>query len=73
MVETVVRCPYCVLENEFRAMLPMTRGKFGCASCGHLAVPGDTGFQCLCVRCAPMSVLIKRLHALDAEHAHPRK
>ena len=72
MVE-IVRCPYCVLENEFRPMLPMAQGKYGCASCGHLAVPGDATFQCLCVRCAPMSVLIKRLHSRSVEPAGSRK
>ena len=73
MVDTVVRCPYCVLENEFRPMLPMAQGKYGCASCGHLCAPTDGAFRCLCVRCAPMNVLIKRLHALEGAHAASRK
>jgi len=73
MVEMIVRCPYCVLEDEFRPMLPMTQGKYGCASCGHLAAPGDGAFHCLCVRCAPMSVLVRRLQDFDAEHTHSRK
>jgi len=40
MSEEIVRCPYCVMDSEFRLMLRQSRRKrFVCVSCGHTATP----------------------------------
>jgi transposase-like protein len=44
---TVVRCPYCVLDDEFRAMVARLGGRFVCNKCGHSAVPSEQGFHML--------------------------
>lgn len=54
MVETIVRCPYCV-DFERDAFMPMIEGfggKYVCARCGHAAVPASKAYQCACRRCA---------------------
>ena len=50
----VVRCPYCVLGDEFRAMTADGVGRYICAKCGHLAIPSDEKFLCRCVKCAAL-------------------
>src|SRR6266545_7465445 len=42
----VVRCPYCVSGDHFRPMTADGTGRYVCAKCGHLAVPGDQNFVC---------------------------
>ena len=40
MVEKMVRCPYCVLDDDFRRMISHVDGsRFFCNKCGHLARP----------------------------------
>lgn len=51
MEEIIVRCPFCVLDNDFRPMLSIARDRYTCTSCGHITVPRDQGFQCQCGRC----------------------
>jgi hypothetical protein len=49
----VVRCPFCVLDNDFRAMIDVTGGAaeiFYCTSCRHLIRTVGAG-QCLCENC----------------------
>jgi len=48
MVEEIVRCPYCVLENEFRPMLSRLEGWFICNKCGHSANPQKAYYKCSC-------------------------
>jgi hypothetical protein len=48
---TVVRCPYCVLDDEFRAMIVRPGGRCVCDKCGHSAVPSDKEFTCSCRKC----------------------
>jgi DNA-directed RNA polymerase subunit RPC12/RpoP len=53
MVETIVRCPYCV-AFDLSAFMPMVDGGSGvyiCTKCGHLAIPGDKSAHCRCRRC----------------------
>jgi hypothetical protein len=57
----VVRCPYCVLGDEFRPMAGAGSGRFVCAKCGHLAVPDDQNFACHCRKC-------DELRTLDSRH-----
>ena len=54
MDETIVRCPFCVLDNDFRPMPSIAGGCYACTSCGHLTAPGDSEFQCLCERCTSL-------------------
>jgi hypothetical protein len=53
MVNTIVRCPYCVdIDlNVFKAMLGTHGGTCICIKCGHVAVPGNEAFRCLCSHC----------------------
>ena len=39
MTMTVVRCPYCVSDDEFRQMIARSDGRFICNRCGHSAIP----------------------------------
>jgi hypothetical protein len=54
MDEIIVRCPFFVLDNDFRPMLSTASGCYACTSCGHLAMPGDHNFQCPCGRCTSL-------------------
>ena len=42
MVDEVVRCPYCVLGDEFRAMLQRPEW-FICEQCGSCSLDGRMG------------------------------
>jgi|HubBroStandDraft_6_1064221.scaffolds.fasta_scaffold13809_4 hypothetical protein len=55
MVETVVRCPYCVCENQFREMVAHLDGRLICRKCGHMSRPKDPSFKCICPKCREMS------------------
>ena len=48
MTMTVVRCPYCVSDDEFRQMIARSDGRFVCNKCGHSAIPDDKDFKCSC-------------------------
>ena len=54
MVEEVVRCPYCVLGDQFRTMLQRPEW-FICEQCGHVVLPEDPGFTCSCGRCLELN------------------
>src|SRR5262249_53853506 len=49
---SVVRCPYCVEENNFKPMVghPFD-GRFICASCGHIVRIGMPNHPCACPKC----------------------
>jgi hypothetical protein len=49
-----IRCPYCVLGDNFKAMLPRSEGWFLCQKCGHTVKPGDLQFKCSCRKCTAM-------------------
>ena len=51
MATTVVRCPYCVSDNEFRQMIAGLDGRFVCNKCGHSAIPSGEHFTCSCRKC----------------------
>jgi hypothetical protein len=57
MVEKVVRCPYCVLGDNFREMVAFN-GRFSCRKCGHTAVPDVPGFKCTCLKCWELSFAV---------------
>ena len=48
---TIIRCPYCRVESEFRTLLERVEGWLQCDSCGHNAMPLDPEFQCTCSKC----------------------
>jgi hypothetical protein len=55
MAEQIVRCPHCVLGDQFRPMLPRPEGWFTCLECGHTANPGKPEFKCFCQKCGELS------------------
>ena len=54
---SAVRCPYCVLDDEFRQMISILNGRFVCSKCGHSAIPSDESFKCSCWRCLELREL----------------
>jgi predicted RNA-binding Zn-ribbon protein involved in translation (DUF1610 family) len=72
MPSPIVRCPYCVLGNEFR---PMVRSrKFICVSCGHSMLPGGPTSRCGCPKCQEMNQIASRCRSVfkNAQHrVHP--
>jgi predicted RNA-binding Zn-ribbon protein involved in translation (DUF1610 family) len=48
---TVVRCPYCVSDDEFRQMIARLGDRFVCNKCGHSSIPSDKDFKCSCRGC----------------------
>jgi len=53
MIETIVRCPYCV-DFDLDAFMPMADngdGRYACAKCGHVAIPASNAYHCSCRRC----------------------
>jgi hypothetical protein len=55
MVQKIVRCPYCVFENDFREMVSHLDGRVICRKCGHIAMPANPDFKCVCPKCWEMS------------------
>lgn len=53
-----MRCPYCEVDNEFKAMVTHNGGRFLCVKCGHVARPEDRAFKCHCLKCQEL-----RFHA----------
>jgi hypothetical protein len=52
----IVRCPYCVLADNFRPMLPKPEGLFVCQKCGHAVVLGNREFKCFCQKCQELKM-----------------
>jgi len=53
MTEQMVRCPYCLLSDQFRPMVERPSW-FVCEQCGHVLLPGDPDFKCACDRCTQL-------------------
>jgi hypothetical protein len=51
MIEQIVGCPYCVLDDHSRPMLRKPQGWFICSKCGHTAIPDKPEFKCYCLNC----------------------
>jgi hypothetical protein len=60
MSDEIVRCPYCVLGNEFRPMIRRSKNWFICLSCGHLATPNVLYSKCACSKCQEMNRIASR-------------
>ncbi len=54
-MKDIVRCPYCVLDLEFRPMVPHVDGRYICDKCGHTACPGDATYRCRCLKCSGLA------------------
>lgn len=61
MPQDLVRCPYCVLDSEFRPMYRKSKKTFVCVSCGHTAVPEEPRSKCSCSRCRHASRVANQL------------
>lgn len=55
MDEHIVRCPYCVCEDDFRPMLTRAEGWFVCEKCCHTVIPEDPEFECSCKNCRELN------------------
>jgi DNA-directed RNA polymerase subunit RPC12/RpoP len=51
MAERIVRCPYCILADDFRPMNSTPEGWFVCIKCGHSANPVQPDYKCHCQHC----------------------
>ena len=51
MAEQEVRCPDCVLGDDFRPMRRRPEGWFVCFKCGHTVMPDEPRFKCFCKKC----------------------
>jgi ribosomal protein S27AE len=56
----VVRCPYCVVGDEFNPMVAHLDGRLICAKCGHVVKP-HRAFQCSCSQCSNVRATTYRL------------
>jgi predicted RNA-binding Zn-ribbon protein involved in translation (DUF1610 family) len=64
MPQEIVRCPYCVLGNEFRPMFRRTR-KFVCISCGHTTTFDAPYSRCTCPKCQEMTRLASQCRSAE--------
>jgi len=54
---SVVRCPYCVEDGNFKAMsVPESGDGHVCNYCGHVVLPSNPMYQCTCVKCIKLKV-----------------
>lgn len=47
----IPRCPYCVLDGQFRPLKTLGNGRQICENCGHIVFPEDRAFRCPCQEC----------------------
>jgi predicted RNA-binding Zn-ribbon protein involved in translation (DUF1610 family) len=64
MPQEIVRCPYCVLGNEFRPMFRKAK-KFVCISCGHTATRDAPYSKCGCPKCQEMIRLASQCRSAE--------
>jgi hypothetical protein len=50
MAEQIVRCPYCMLGDQFTPMLQRPDW-YVCEQCDHTVIPDDPDFKCSCENC----------------------
>jgi ribosomal protein S27AE len=54
-MRATVRCPYCVSDLEFFAMVAHVDGRYICGKCGHTAYPDDATYLCRCPKCLELA------------------
>ena len=54
MTDNVVRCPYCVFDDQFRPMLKRPIW-YICEQCGHTVIPHDPDFKYSCRKCLKLN------------------
>ena len=54
MAEQIVRCPHCILGNDFRPMVQRPDW-YVCEQCGHTVIPVDPEFKCSCRKCLELN------------------
>jgi len=69
MSPLIVRCPYCVLGNEFRPMFRRSK-KFICVSCGHTTFPDVPYSKCACPKCQEMNQIANRCRSIFPNVQH---
>ena len=55
MTEQIIRCPYCVVGDQFKPMLSRGGGVLVCSKCGHTAIHEKPEFQCSCQKCGELN------------------
>lgn len=65
--ESIIRCPYCKVGNEFRPMAARIEGWLQCENCGHNAMPLDPEFKCCCSKCGALQSPRRAIEIPDAE------
>ena len=53
-MDIIVRCPYCVRQDDFMPMDSTADGRCICRKCGHIVVPGSRTVRCPCEHCKAM-------------------
>jgi late competence protein required for DNA uptake (superfamily II DNA/RNA helicase) len=59
MLQTV-RCPFCVLGDDFRPMVSHRDGTYVCDRCGHMTHPSDALYNCTCPKCVELQQVFKQ-------------
>jgi hypothetical protein len=54
MVIDPIRCPYCVMGDDFKPMRYIDNDLYFCDKCGHMVRAGNITFECTCDRCRTM-------------------
>jgi hypothetical protein len=69
--DKLIRCPYCVEEETFKAMFRHHGGDwFVCGVCGHLSLPSDPFFECTCRKCIALRTMQANLNARSTARRH---
>lgn len=56
-MRNIIRCPYCVEAGNFKAMIAPESGEgYICSRCGHVVLPSNPQFECVCNKCARFKI-----------------
>jgi hypothetical protein len=71
MVTDHLRCPYCVVGNEFNLMR-LLNGQFICDKCGHAIAFLQRDYACGCRKCQAMRALTSECARVESRDAGKR-